>query len=55
MLVVLITAEVQHAGLFKPCLWGVQDMESRAIPRDSSRRSHSPHAARPHGGHPCHA
>ena len=27
--------------------WGVQDRESCAIPRDSSRQPHSPHVSRP--------
>lgn len=34
-------------------LWGVQDRESCAIPRDSSRQPHSPHAPRPHEGQSC--
>jgi hypothetical protein len=35
------------------CLRGVQDRESCAIPRDSSRCPHSPHAARLHEGRRC--
>lgn len=53
MLVVIITAEVQHAGLFKPCLWGVQDSLGGAKARDFSRMSHSPHVQHLHGGMPC--
>lgn len=34
-------------------LWGVQDRESCAIPRDSSRAPHSPHAPRLHEGQTC--
>lgn len=34
-------------------LWGVQDRESCAIPRDFSRQPHSPHAPRLHEGQTC--
>lgn len=34
-------------------LWGVQDRESCAIPRDSFRHPHSPHAPRLHEGQTC--
>lgn len=34
-------------------LWGVQDRESCAIPRDSSRHPHSPHAPRLHESQTC--
>lgn len=53
MLVVLITAEVQHAGLSKPCLWGVQDSLGGAKARDSSRLPHSPPIQHLHGGTSC--
>lgn len=53
MLAALIIAEVQHAGLFKPCLWGVQDRLGGAKARDSSRRPHSPPIQHLHGGTSC--
>lgn len=34
-------------------LWGVQDRESCAISRDSSRHPHSQHALRLHEGRTC--
>lgn len=53
MLVVLITAEVQHAGLFKPCLCGVQDSLGGAKARDSSRPPHSPPVSQLREGASC--
>ena len=58
MLVVLITAGVQHAGLFKPCLWGVLDFSSHvcgecrialAVPRPGI----SPGCPTPHTSSTC--
>ena len=53
MLAALIIAEVQHAGLFKPCLWGVQDSLGGAKARDFSRRPHSPLIAQLHEDMSC--
>lgn len=53
MLAALIIAEVQHAGLFKPCLWGVQDSLGGAKARDFSRPPHSPPISQLHGGASC--
>ena len=53
MLVVLISAEVQHAGLFKPCLWGVQDSLGGAKARDFSRQPHSPLMPQSHEDSSC--
>ena len=53
MLGVHITAEVQHAGLCKPCLWGVQDSLGGAKARDSSPRPLSPLIAQLHEDTSC--
>lgn len=53
MLGVHITAEVQHAGLCKPCLWGVQDSLGGAKARDFSRMPHTPPVQQLHGGTSC--
>ena len=53
MLAALIIAKVQHAGLFKPCLWGVQDSLGGAKAREFSRMPHSPQVQHLHGGMSC--